>query len=85
MTVMYLDELFPEHQSLDRFNQRFTDEGEAEIYNSRRVWSNGVLEIYFTDRFEDGGVCLYGITFLCVYHLFVVKLELPCLVHVECK
>ena len=57
MTVMYLDELFPDAQSSEQFNQQYTNESEAQVYNSRRVWSNGVLDMYFTDRFEDGGVC----------------------------
>ena len=57
MTVMYLDELFPDAQSSEQFNQLYNEDGETEIYNSRRVWSNGALDIYFTDRFESSGVC----------------------------
>ena len=57
LQIKHLDVLYPLKQSNEEFNQIFInyDTFDPLIHNERRVWSNGYLQIYFSNRFNSIG------------------------------
>ena len=49
LIVDFLDQIFPVSQSMNMFSET------NQYYNGRRIWTNGDIDIYYSDRFDVDG------------------------------